>query len=272
MEYRADLHCHTTCSDGTLLPTEVLYLAKEKGLLGLSITDHDTLSAYTDETFALAKELKIDLFMGVELSARYQKVSVHILGYGVKKSEGLLSFCQAHKKRRDVRNRAILEKLNRLSLPITEKELSAKKTGPIAGRAHIAQIMFEKGYVKSIQDAFDRYIGDHKCCFVEGPLFSVQQTIDEIHKAGGKAFIAHPHLIQRKGILNLLLEMNFDGIECYYSRLYHEVEKKWLKLAAQKNWLVSGGSDFHGAVKPQIDLGCSWVDRQTVEKIFNENE
>lgn len=268
MDYRADLHCHTTCSDGTLTPEQVLHLAKERGLSGLSITDHDTLDAYTDETFALAKELGIELFTGVEFSTRYHKISVHILGYGIKKTDRLLKFCEAHKLRRNVRNRAILEKLRNLSLIVTDEELEAKKTGEVVGRPHIAQIMVEKGYVKNIQDAFDRYIGDRKCCFVEGEPFGVQETIDEIHVASGKAFIAHPHLIQKSGILKILLGMNFDGIECYYSLLYNEMEKKWLKIAKEKNWLISGGSDFHGEVKPQIPLGCSWVDREAVDRIF----
>ncbi|MCB1068118.1 MAG: PHP domain-containing protein [Simkania sp.] len=270
MDYRADLHCHTTCSDGTMTPKEVLHHAKEKGLSALSFTDHDTLDAYTDEIWDLAKELGIDLFVGVEFSTRYHKVSVHILGYGVQKTEKLLAFCEEHKHRRNRRNLEILKKLSSLSLVVTEEELEAKRTGEIVGRPHIAQIMVEKGYVRSIQDAFDRYIGDRKSCFVEGEPFAVQETIDTIHDAGGKAFIAHPHLIQKAGVLRFLLGMNFDGIECYYSLLYHEMEKKWLKIAREKNWLISGGSDFHGAVKPQVTLGCSWVDRETVESIFGK--
>ena len=253
-----------------MTPEEVLHLAKEKGLSGLSFTDHDTLDAYTDETWALAKELGIDLFMGVEFSTRYHKVGVHILGYGVKKTEKLMAFCEDHKGRRNRRNREILKKLQDLSLTVTEEELEAVKTGEIVGRPHIAKIMVDKGYVKSIQDAFDRYIGDRKCCFVDGDPFTVQETIDAIHEAGGKAFIAHPHLIQKAGILRFLLGMNFDGIECYYSLLYNEMEKKWLKVAREKNWLISGGSDFHGSVKPQVTLGCSWVDRENVEAIFGK--
>lgn len=270
MDYRADLHCHTTCSDGTKTPTEVLHLAKEKGLSALCITDHDSLDAYTPQLFTLAEELRIQLFMGVEFSTRFHKISVHILGYGIEKTEELLAFCQKHKQRRDARNHAILEKLRNLSLPISEEELQEVATGHIVGRPHIAFVMVQKGYVKSIQDAFDRFIGDRKCCFVEGESFGVQETIDIIHASRGKAFIAHPHLIQKSGILKILLGMNFDGIECYYSLLGNHYEKKWLKIAQEKNLLVSGGSDYHGDVKPQISLGCSWVDQETTEKIFGE--
>lgn len=267
-EYRVDLHCHSSCSDGTLTPSEILRLAKEKGLSGISITDHDTLDAYTENAFALAKQLEIELYVGVEFSSRLNKISVHILGYGVEKTEQLITFCSNHQKRRNKRNRAILEKLKNLSLTITEEELKEVATGQIVGRPHIALVMMKKGYIKSIQEGFDRYIGDQKCCFVEGESFGVQETIDQIHAANGKAFIAHPHLIEKRGILNILLGMNFDGIECYYSLLYRHIEKKWLKIARQKNWLISGGSDFHGSIKPHISLGCSWVSRETVEEIF----
>jgi len=269
MTYRADLHCHSTCSDGTCTPIELLDLAKEVGLSGLSITDHDTLDAYTDETLSHAKKMGIDLFTGVEFSTRYHKVSVHILGYGVQKTKALLAFCNEHKRRRENRNSAILEKLKSLSLPVSEEELKAVQTGSIAGRPHIAQVMVQKNYVSSIQEAFDRYIGDGKCCFFEGEPFSVQDAIDEIHQAKGKAFIAHPHLIERRGILRIILGMNFDGIECYYSLLYAKKVEKWLKIAKDKDWLISGGSDFHGAIKPHIKLGCSYVDHETVERIFS---
>lgn len=268
MEYRADLHCHSTCSDGTMTPIELLHLAKKKGLSGLSITDHDTLDAYTPETFQAAKELGIDLFVGVEFSARYHNSSVHILGYNVEKNETILSFCEKHKIRRENRNREILEKFKKYSIFITEEELFACATGSVIGRPHIAQILVQKNYVKDIQEAFDRYLGERKCCFVESHSFTIPETIDVIHEAHGKALIAHPHLIQRQGILRILIGMNFDGIECYYSNLHNQIERKWLKMAKEKNWLMSGGSDFHGSIKPYIELGASWVDKETVDRLF----
>lgn len=270
MEYRADLHSHTICSDGTLSPTEILYLAKESRLSALSITDHDTLDAYTDETLALAKKLDIDLFPGVELSAHLAKVSLHILGYGMNNKEALLPFFLKCKESREQRNEEMIKKLSALSLVLTQKELEEKKTGKIGGRVHIAQVMVEKGYVKTMSEAFDRYIGDGRCCFVQRNVFSVEEIVDLIHQAGGKAFIAHPHLIKKKGVVESLLSMNFDGIECYYSNFPLQEEREWLEIAHKKNLLISGGSDFHGAVKPQIKLGCSWVDRQKVRLIFQE--
>lgn len=269
--YRADLHCHSTCSDGTYTPIELLHLAKNVGLSALCITDHDTLDAYTEETYKEAENLQIKLFMGVEFSSRYLGHNIHILGYGVTQSNSILEFCKRHVKRRKDRNLAILQKLKRLSFPIEEEELYQIGLTRVIGRPHIAQIMVEKGYVNSIQDAFDRYLGDSRCCYVIDDSFTAQETIDQIHEAHGKAFLAHPHVIRKTQIITSLLALNFDGIECYYSLLDPAQEKKWLKIAHEKNLLISGGSDFHGTVKPQIQLGCSYVDENAVEKIFNRH-
>ncbi|MBF5058670.1 5'-3' exoribonuclease [Candidatus Neptunochlamydia vexilliferae] len=266
---RFDLHCHSTCSDGTCTPLELLELAKERELSGIAITDHDTLDAYTEELFAQAQELEVKLYVGVEFSTRHQGYPVHLLGYGLQKTPEILAFCQEHQERRLQRNRAILEKLSRLSMVIDEKELGDPSDRTI-GRPHIAERLMAKGYVQSIREAFDRFLGEGKPCFEAGCSFGVEETITKIHAAGGKAFIAHPYLVKKSGILKELLEMPFDGIECYYSLFHNGQEKKWLKIAEEKGWLISGGSDFHGSVKPHVQLGCSWVPEEDVLKIFGE--
>lgn len=267
--YRADLHCHSTCSDGTCSPKELLLLAKEKGLSALSITDHDTIAAYTDSLIAESKKIGVKLLMGVEFSTRHKNIPVHILGYGYQNTEDLLAFCDKHQERRWNRNRAILEKLRRLSIIIEESELGDPNDRTI-GRPHIAEILVKKRYVTSIQEAFDRYIGEKKPCFDPGVNFTPEETIEVIHKAGGKAFIAHPHLIKKGKIERELLEMEFDGIECYYGLFHSGQEKRWLKIAEEQGLLISGGSDFHGEIKPHIPLGCSWVDEEKVQAIFGE--
>ena len=269
--YRADLHCHSTCSDGTHTPEELLTLAHEKGLSALCITDHNTLNAYTDALFEESRKRGIILYRGVEFSSRYQNVPVDILGYGIKKTKEILDFCNKHVERRTRRNRMILEKLKRLAIIIEEKELHPFSHSMI-GRPHIAKTLLNKGYVVSIQEAFNRYLGEGKPCFIPGETFSPQETIAMIHQAGGKAFLAHPHIIRKNQILRALYTMNFDGIECYYN-LFHEKEnKKWLQVAKNNQWLVSGGSDFHGSFKPHISLGCAWVDQEKVNQIFHSCE
>jgi 3',5'-nucleoside bisphosphate phosphatase len=268
MTFRADLHCHTTCSDGSFTPAELIALAKKQGLQGLSITDHDTIAAY-ETAIPLAKEAGIVLGTGVEFSADHNGHSVHILGYDFSLTNlDLLAFCEAHQKRRTHRNRAILDKLKIEGMSIQEEELKSFPAHAI-GRPHIAFLMAQKKYVSSIQEAFQLYIGEGKPCYASGQPFTVQETIDIIHQAGGKAVIAHPHLSDDRKTLLALLSMNFDGIECYYARCAPHKERRWLKIAKHRNWLITGGSDFHGAFRPHIPLGCSWVDAPTFQKLFS---
>ena len=266
--FRADLHCHTTASDGSLSPEELLLLAKEEGLAGLSITDHDTVEAY-GVAIPLAKELGLELLPGIELSSMHQGQSVHILGYGFDlESETLRAFCNWHIERRIGRNREILALLSQKGMPVSEEEMHGVEipNKRIYGRPHIAQAMIAKGYVASIREAFDKWIGEGKPCYAPGMRVSVEETIATLHKAHGKAVIAHPHLIRSAKLVDELLEMPFDGIEGYYARLPLDVEKKWVDIGNKKGWIVTGGSDFHGSSKPYITLGSSWV----AEPVFRQ--
>ncbi|MBS0650823.1 MAG: PHP domain-containing protein [Verrucomicrobia bacterium] len=264
--FRADLHAHTTCSDGSFIPEELVVHAKEVGLSALCITDHDNVDAYPS-AIPKAKEIGLILAAGVEFSSVFKEMSVHILGYDIILDHpDLLSLCQRHKQRRIDRNRAILEKLAARGMPISEEELMQKGTN--LGRPHIAQIMIEKGYVATIKQAFQLHIGDDAQCFVRGESISSEETIEQIHKAGGKAFLAHPHLMDHQNKIRELLKLPFDGIECHYAKFLADQEKRWIKMAKERQLLISGGSDFHGAAKSYIPLGCSWVDEQTFNQIF----
>lgn len=266
--FRADLHCHSTCSDGSLTPEELILLAKEKGLSALSITDHDTIGAYQTEFLRFAETQEILVCPGVEFSSSFKSKSIHVLGYAFPIPNPIIEkFCLEHYQRRKRRNLNILEKLRRFRMPIEEQELSNFNI-PVVGRPHIAKLMVEKGYVKDVKEAFQKYIGDNKPCYDPGPAFSVEQTISILHEGGGKAFIAHPHLIKYKNVIKYLLSLPFDGIECYYARFSPAQEKKWLDIAKEKNLMISGGSDFHGSFKPGIELGSSWVDEETFQIIM----
>ena len=236
------------------------------GLSGLSITDHDTVEAYP-KAIAQAKALGIRLGTGVEFSSLFKSMSVHILGYDIDlKDPGLNAFCEKHRLRREKRNRAILERLAEAGIVLDIEAFFRK--GPLLGRPHIAQAMVEKGFVEDIPKAFQKYIGDGAPCYVQGDTFSVEETLGVIHGAGGKAFLAHPHLIDHRQKIRALLDLPFDGIECYYAKLPRKMEAPWLKMAKERRLLISGGSDFHGAIKEYIPLGASWVDATTFEAIF----
>lgn len=267
-DFRADLHCHTNCSDGSEDPLTLLNMAKQAGLQGLSITDHDTLDAYTPELFAEAEKLGIRLLTGIELSSELDHVPVHILGYGYE-IEGcsLKPFLEELQLRRKDRNREILKRLSQRNLPITEDELIAfalsARSKRTIGRPHIAMLMVLKGYVKTPQEAFEKYLKEGGLCYAPGIKFSPKDAIDEVHKAKGKAVLAHPHFLKKGSFLRKLLDLPFNGIECYYANLHKEQEKPWVNLAKERGLIATGGSDYHGTLKPHISLGCSWVGEQT---------
>ncbi len=272
-EFRADLHCHTICSDGTKAPSEVLHLAKIVNLQGLSITDHDTISAYTPELFELANELQLRLLPGVEISSELDEMTVHILGYGFDLNDtGLQNFLSLMQKRREERNRAILQKLALQKMPISEEELKAFATHRTIGRPHIAQIMVNKGYVPSLRSAFENYLKEGALCYASGMKYSPIEVIEEIHKSKGKAILAHPHFYKRGVFLRKLLDFPFDGYECYYSMLDKTLERPWLELAKERGLIATGGSDYHGSFKPHIALGCSWVNLHTFEQLIGRRD
>jgi predicted metal-dependent phosphoesterase TrpH len=264
-DFRADLHCHTTCSDGTATPTEIVELAIKAGLQGLSITDHDTIEAYK-EIFPLAQEKSLEIIPGVEFSASLNQKNVHILAYAFSLKSPIISdFCKRHHERRLKRNQLILDQLTSQGMPLTLEEVypEALNSQKSLGRPHIALAMVKKGYTPTIERAFQEYIGEGKSCYVSGQSFSVEETIEIIHQANGLAVIAHPHLIENIQTVKTLLDLNFDGIEGYYGRFPRGKEERWIKIGNHRKWIVTGGSDFHGTIKPNLPLGCSWVNQET---------
>ncbi|NGX55272.1 MAG: 5'-3' exoribonuclease [Chlamydiae bacterium] len=266
--FRADLHCHTDYSDGVDSPETVLRAAIDKELSGLSITDHDTVSAYP-VALPLAKELNFPLLPGIELSSAFREESIHILGYGFSPdSEVIRNFCHRHQIRRTARNRAILAKLKELGIVITEEELNAV-SGNSVGRPHIANLMIERRVVSTVKEAFKKYLAEGKSAYVPGNRMTVEETIECIHQAGGLAVLAHPQLIKRTSVIRDLLGFPFDGVEAYYARLYPAQEQKWVEIAEKRGWIITGGSDYHGTNKPLNKLGSSWVGEETFQHLYD---
>lgn len=269
--FRADLHCHSTYSDGSMTPEEIVRLAASLDLQGLSITDHDNINSYA-AALPFAKELNIELISGVEFSSIHKGSSVHILGYGYRHThKEIIDFCKHHRLRRIERCKKILSLLKDMKMPIAEDELlqlcsnGHTSVGTI-GRPHIALAMIKKNYVPDVQTAFKKYLGDGCPCYVPNEGFTPEETIEILHRAGGVAIIAHPHLIKNSTLFLDLLKMPFDGMECFYGKFPLKEQQRWLKIAEYRNWLITGGSDFHGTVKPNLQLGASW----TTEEHFNK--
>lgn len=272
-EFRADLHSHSIYSDGTDTPFELIDKAKNANLSGLSITDHDTIGAYSEEVFSYARASSIQLLTGVEISSETETGSVHILGYGFDIfSKVLNEFLEEMQRRREKRNATILKKLKEKKMEITEKELfDFSKRAEIkksVGRPHIAALMVQKGYVNSFQDAFQLYLKEGASCFVPGFKYTPKEVIELLHEVKAKAVLAHPHFFKKGKFLKELLSLPFDGVECYYGILSKDVERKWLDLARERKWIATGGSDYHGSFKPHIQLGASYVTQETFNTLL----
>lgn len=273
--FRADLHCHTTCSDGSFTPEEIVYEAARLGFNGFAITDHDTIDAYAT-ALPHAKKIGLEMISGVEFSSVHQGISVHVLAYSFSlDSPAIASFCAEHQKRREHRIGEMLLLLAKNGMPIREDELYAERgTKRGIGRPHLAQAMVKKGYVKDAHTAFKQYIGEGRPCYSLGKPNTIEETFDCIRQANGFVVLAHPHLIDNPAVLKSLLKMPFDGIECFYARFNKQKNQRWIDIANKKKWLMLGGSDFHGTMKPNITLGSSWTPQETFEilqKRFHEN-
>ena len=265
----ADLHCHSTYSDGTCSPKELVALAKEKGLAGLSITDHDTIEGFF-EAYQYAVSQNILLIPGVEISTQYRNESVHVLGYSFDpKNSCLAAFCAVHRERREKRNAMILEKLKQKGMLLSMEEIKAlSPNADTYGRPHIALAMVERGYVKNIVSAFNQFLGTNRSCYVAGEKWTVPEAIEAIHQAKGKAVLAHPHLLRKKALINYLLSLAFDGIEGYYSGHFYYTSEKWIEEAEKRKWLITGGSDFHGTIRPDVPFGASYTPENTFSILY----
>ena len=257
----ADLHLHTNRSDGTNSPEELVALAKAAGVSLMAITDHDTVSAVKAGQDAATKA-GIQNIPGIEISSKYTGGVLHILGYGIDINNAYLAEkLEEFQYARKHRNEKIILKLRELGIDIRDTEIAAMtKDVSSLGRPHIARALIGKGVVGSIQEAFDVYLGTGKKAFVDKEIFSSAETIEIIHQAGGKAFLAHPaslHLSggELKDYLKRLISEGLDGMEVYSASHTAPKTAVFEQLAAELNLLVSAGSDFHGKNKPNIFVG-----------------
>jgi predicted metal-dependent phosphoesterase TrpH len=256
---RLDLHLHTTFSDGSRTPTDVLTLASKAKVTALAITDHDTITGLP-EAIEAGRSLGIEVIPGIELSSRWDNTELHILGYfldwkNVELHRQLTRFQDA----RHVRNPRIIEKLNALGIHLTYDDVKALAGEASIGRPHIARVLIEKGYVTSAKEAFDRYLADGAAAHVPRELPEPAEAIAVIRAARGVPVLAHPSWLDRsEGIFRVceqLKGVGLGGIEVHYSTHRPEQTAAYLDVARRLDLLVTGGSDFHGVTKPDIEVG-----------------
>ena len=257
------MHTHTTASDGTYSPKDLVEYALNKGLSALAVTDHDTVIGIKTAVKA-AKNTTLEIIPGIEISSMYDSLEIHIVGLFIDPdNKTFLSELEALRNCREIRNHKRVEKLNELGMDISYAELAFAAQGYIVTRAHFAKVMLQRGYISSINEAFDRYIGDRCPAYIPRELPNYITSIKMIKNAGGIAILAHPLLykINTKGLENMisrLTQAGLTGIEAYYST-HSPADTKYIKRLAEENrLLLSGGSDFHGSNKKNLDLGTGY--------------
>lgn len=259
MHQRIDLHTHSTASDGTLTPTELMRAAKMAGLSAIALTDHDTFDGLP-EARAEAQRQGVELVPGCELSLDYGGRPTHLLALFVDERPGhVVHELTRVRKARAVRNLTMLEKLRSVGVHLRLAEVERHATG-VVGRPHMAQAMLAQGVVRSFEEAFTRFLGSGGLAYVPKAKLTPKEAIEAIHADGGLAVLAHPYLLsqQQRQIEAMLMELaalGLDGVEVYYTEHSDKYTELVAKLAQRLGLLMSGGSDFHGAVKPGVALG-----------------
>ena len=256
-----DLHVHSTCSDGTFTPAGLVSYAVQKGLAAIALTDHDTVEGL-EEASAAAVGTGLELVPGIEFSTEYKERDIHILGLDIQpKQTDFAKHLKAFQDSRDARNEEMTLRLQNLEhIPITMEALRSAYGDAVLTRANFGRWLFEHGYVRSIREAFSRYIGDDCPCFVPRKRTDPRQAIALIRNAGGIPILAHPllyHLTdtELEELVRYLKEAGLQGIEAIYYSNTGLDESSIRRLARKMNLKISGGSDFHGKNKPLLDLG-----------------
>lgn len=272
-----DLHTHSTFSDGTFTPLQLVKYAEEKGLKAFALTDHDTTEGVKE---AKSIETNVEVISGVEISTRYDKKEIHIVGLYVNENDADLNKqLKYYREKRVTRNFEILEKLNSLGVNITIDDVKESCTGDVISRAHIAKALVSKGFVGSYTEAFDRYLGDNKCAYVPRETLNYEESMELITKAGGVPVLAHPLLYKMSdtNLENMMVKLRQKGlkaVEVYYSTHSNSDTQHIMAMANRVGLIYSGGSDFHGATKPKIDMGTGMgtlaVPYEILEKIRGE--
>lgn len=269
-----DLHVHSNTSDGTLTPSEVVHLALQKNLAAIALSDHDTVKG-VPEAISAAEGTTLEVVPATELSCYYRNVEIHVLGLFVDyKDADFQSKLEELEQERMQRNLDMIALFQRDNISITLEELQAGNPKSVITRAHFARVLVEKGYCKDKNAAFDRYVGVGCPYYLPKPQITPELSLPLITKAGGIPILAHPMLYklgyrQVEELIQYLIPLGLKGIEAYHSSNNISQSDKLRSLALKYHLVVSGGSDFHGANKPDIELGTGRGGLRITESILD---
>jgi len=276
-----DLHTHTKESDGDKTPEELIDLAISKKIEAIAITDHDTADGL-EIASVYAKDKNIVFIPGVEFDTKVEKGQMHILGLFVDfKNEGFIQKLNEIKKERIDRNKKFIEQFNKMGFDITLEELKQVSSGKVIGKPHFAKVFMKKGYIKTVDEVFDKYFNKPPLSDIKKTCLTAEEVIRIIKNANGIAVLAHPQKLKLSDseLVEKIAELKsygLDGLECYHSGQTPEQMKKFKNIAKQFNLIITKGSDYHGPVtKPTVQLGTgidynivSNDDKEILENLF----
>jgi predicted metal-dependent phosphoesterase TrpH len=255
-----DLHTHTTASDGTFTPRQLVGEAAQRGLRVLAVTDHDSTDALAEALDEAARHRPLEIVPGVEINCEVEGAEIHILGYYLDYEVAWFQdFCREQRLERRARVHRITDRLAQLGMPVEPDEVLALCGEGSAGRPHVARVMVRRGYVKSVREAFDKYLGAGRAAHVPRKRLSPEDAVRLIRRAGGVPVFAHPGLAQRDGIIPPLIAAGLMGLECYYSEHSATQTAGYVQLCLDHGLVATGGSDFHGPKIRAATLGVPAV-------------
>lgn len=268
MQGMYDLHVHTTASDGTFSPRQLVEYAKEKGLAGIGITDHDTTDGI-EEAIVTGRKLGIEIIPGVEINTEFAGKEVHVLGYYFdRNSNSLQTLFATLRSERTRRMERILAKLSSLDIEIQADEVLREAGAGAVGRPHVARILLRKGIVRDMREAFDRFLGRGGAAFVERYKLHPADAIRQILQAGGVPILAHPGLVGKDALIEEMIPAGLMGIEVAHPDHSSALRERYAHLADRLNLIATGGSDFHGAgAEHRGDLGSVTVAQPVIRQL-----
>lgn len=251
----ADLHLHTLYSDGTYSAQELIKEASAHGLAAIAVVDHDTVSG-VEPSMEAGNAKGIEVIPGIELSAEHKGSEIHILGYFIDhKNAEFLEKLGSLKKSRVDRVYRMSEKLSGLGIKLDPESVFAISKNATPGRLHIARALLREGLVKSIYEAFAKFIGDKGPAYVSGFRLSPKEAVSLIKKSGGVPVLAHPYTLRQDATIPFFVECGIRGLEVYYPEHTNSMIDYYLEIARKYNLLITGGSDCHGDAKPEVRIG-----------------
>jgi 3',5'-nucleoside bisphosphate phosphatase len=259
-----DLHMHSTASDGSLVPADVVALAQRNGVKIIALTDHDSVAGLP-AALERAREAGIRVIPGIELSVSEQNMDVHLLAYGFDVSDArMLEAIARYRESRHDRARKILSRLKGLGIRIPMEEVEEIARGGAIGRPHVAEALMMNGHVETFHEAFQRYLGHHAPAYVAKHTVSLEEAVEVVREAGGVTVLAHPGTLNRDAWIAGLARRGLDGIEVWHSKHGPAEINRYREIARAHGLLMTGGSDFHGERTPDVSIGSVAVPEQVI--------